>query len=106
MTGLKGIAGVAAYRCFHGWMPAATHHQHAPIEKNYHPERSPSCNSRLSVVDDTIRLDRTIFARLTTLGTLNSAWFKASATGAGAAVQFATLTTKPKLTAADFVVVA
>ena len=85
-----------------------------------------------SVVDDTIRLDRTIFAKLTTLGTLNSAWFKASATGraadsndyllyntttgallydkdatgAGAAVQFATLTTKPKLTAADFVVVA
>ena len=85
-----------------------------------------------SVVDDTIRMDRTIFARLTTLGTLNSALFKASATGkamdsndyllyntttgallydqdgtgVGAATQFAILTTKPALTAADFAVVA
>ena len=85
-----------------------------------------------SVVDDTIRLSRTIFTKLTTLGTLNSGWFRAStagraldsndyllyntttgglfydtdATGAGAATQFATLTTKPTITAADFAVVA
>ena len=85
-----------------------------------------------SAVDDTILLSRTIFTRLTTIGTLNSGWFRASptgkaadsndyllyntatgglfydkdASGAGAAVQFATLTTKPNITAADFVVVA
>ena len=85
-----------------------------------------------SAVDDTLRLDRTIFAKLTSLGTLNSALFRASATGkaldsndyllyntttgallydqdgsgAGVATQFATLSTKPAITAADFVVVA
>jgi Ca2+-binding RTX toxin-like protein len=85
-----------------------------------------------SVVDDTISLDRTIFAKLTTLGTLNTAFFKFSATGnaldsndyilyntttgallydadangMGLATQFATLTTKPTITAADFMVVA
>ncbi len=85
-----------------------------------------------SAVDDTIQLDRTIFAKLTTLGTLNSSLFRASTTGsaadgndyvlyntttgallydadgsgAGVATQFATLTTKPAITAADFVVVA
>ena len=85
-----------------------------------------------SVVDDTIQLDRTFFARLTTLGTLNSALFRSSTngaaldandyvlynrttgallydadgSGAGVATQFATLTNKPNMTAADFVVVA
>ena len=78
-----------------------------------------------SVVDDTIRLDRTIFAKLTTLGTLNTAFFNSSTTGkaldsndyilyntttgallydadangTGLATQFATLTTKPAITA-------
>lgn len=82
---------------------------------------------------DKIWLDRTIFTRLSTLGTLNSAFFRASAnglardsndyvvynttsgallydidgTGAGVSVQFATLTTKPStVSAADFFVVA
>ncbi|MDP3480562.1 MAG: calcium-binding protein [Desulfoprunum sp.] len=81
---------------------------------------------------DTIRLDRTIFAKLTTLGTLAAGLFRSSATGvatevddyilyntssgallydadasgAGVAVQFATLTTKPTITNADFMVVA
>ena len=85
-----------------------------------------------SVVDDTIRLDRTFFAKLTTLGTLNTAFFNSSTTGqaldsndyilyntttgallydadangTGVATQFATLTTKPAITAADFMVVA
>ncbi len=82
--------------------------------------------------NDTIRLENTgVFTALTTLGTLNAANFRANATGtagdandfivyntstgalfydsngngAGGAVQFATLTTKPALTAADFVVI-
>ncbi|MDP3479659.1 MAG: calcium-binding protein [Desulfoprunum sp.] len=81
---------------------------------------------------DTISLDKTIFAKLTTLGTLNAGLFRSSATGtaadandyvlynttsgallydadangAGVAVQFATLTTKPAITSADFFVVA
>jgi Ca2+-binding RTX toxin-like protein len=85
-----------------------------------------------SVTDDTLRLDQTVFAKLTTLGGLSAAFFCSSTTGAaadsndyilyntssgalaydtdgngaGAAIQFATLTTKPTLTAADFVVVA
>jgi Ca2+-binding RTX toxin-like protein len=85
-----------------------------------------------SVVDDTIRLDQTIFAKLTTLGTLGANFFRSSATGAaadsndyilyntatgallydadgsgtGAGIQFATLTNKPSLTATDFSVVA
>jgi Ca2+-binding RTX toxin-like protein len=85
-----------------------------------------------SVTDDTLRLDQTVFAKLTTLGGLNASFFCASTTGAaadsndyilyntsngvlaydadgnglGTAVQFATLTAKPALTAADFVVVA
>ena len=85
-----------------------------------------------SVVDDTIQLDRTFFAKLTSLGTLNNALFRSSTngaaldandhilynttsgallydadgSGAGVATQFATLTTKPAVTAADFVVVA
>jgi Ca2+-binding RTX toxin-like protein len=83
-------------------------------------------------LDETIRLDQTVFAKLTTLGGLNIAFFRSSATGApvdsndyilynsttgalaydadgsgsGAAVQFATLATKPVLTASEFVVVA
>ncbi|MGW8157541.1 MAG: beta strand repeat-containing protein [Desulfoprunum sp.] len=85
-----------------------------------------------SHIDDTISLDRTIFAKLTT-GVLDPAMFRASATGlaadsndyvlyntttgallydtdgssGGTAVQFATLTSKPQnITAADFVVIA
>ena len=83
-------------------------------------------------VDDTIRLDRTIFSKLSLLGTLNSAFFRSNATGkaldsndyilyntttgalsydrdgsgTGVATQFATLAPKPALTAAEFVVVA
>jgi Ca2+-binding RTX toxin-like protein len=86
-----------------------------------------------SVADDTIRLDQTIFAKLTALGALSVDNFRASANGApldstdyilynatsgallydpdgngtgAVATQFATLSTKPGLTAADFVVVA
>ncbi|MDP3479129.1 MAG: C2 family cysteine protease [Desulfoprunum sp.] len=84
-----------------------------------------------SHVDDTIKLDMTIFAKLTTLGTLSSSFFKSSAsglgdsndyllyntstgallydadaTGAGVAVQFATLTTKPTISNTDFMIVA
>lgn len=81
---------------------------------------------------DTMRLDRTIFTNLTTLGVLGAQFFRASATGVagdandfilyntstgairydsdgsggGVAVQFARLTTKPTITAADFFVVA
>jgi len=84
-----------------------------------------------TVVDDTIRLDKTIFTQLS-LGTLNADQFKSLTTGAvvdaddyilynrasgalmydadgsgsGAAIQFAILTTKPAINAADFVVVA
>lgn len=84
------------------------------------------------VADDTIRLDRTVFNKLSTLGSLNAGQFCASGNGAagdgndyllyntstgalsydadgnggGAAIQFATLSTKPTLSAADFVVVA
>ncbi len=83
-------------------------------------------------VDDTVRLDQTVFTKLATLGTLSAGSFRASTTGtaadsndyvlyntttgallydadgsgAGLATQFATLTTKPNITAADFVVVA
>ena len=79
---------------------------------------------------DQIRLDKDIFTTLTTVGTLNAAYFKASTTGAaednndyilyntssgalfydadgngqGAAIQFATLTTKPAITANDFMI--
>lgn len=85
-----------------------------------------------NVTDDTIRLDQTIFAKLTTLGTLSANFFRSSATGVaadsndyilyntatgallydadgsgtGAGIQFATLTNKPSLTVADFSVVA
>ena len=81
---------------------------------------------------DKIQLDKDIFTALQAVGTLSSASFKASATGAagddndyflynttsgalfydadgsgqGVAVQFATLTTKPAVTANDFIVVA
>jgi uncharacterized delta-60 repeat protein len=83
-------------------------------------------------VDDTIRLDQTVFTKLTTTGMLSSSVFHASATGAaadsndyilyntatgallydldgngtGTAVHFASLSTKPTITAADFVVIA
>jgi Ca2+-binding RTX toxin-like protein len=83
-------------------------------------------------VDDTIRLDQTVFTKLTALGALSSNFFNASATGAaadsndyilyntntgallydldgnggGGAIQFATLATKPTISAADFVVIA
>ena len=81
---------------------------------------------------DKIYLDKDIFTTLTTVGTLNAAYFRASATGAagdandyilynttsgallydadgngqGVAVQFATLTTKPAITANDFMIAA
>lgn len=79
---------------------------------------------------DTIRLDQTIFTKLTVVGALNAAYFKAGApadandyilynsstgmlsydvdgNGAQAAVQFAYLNNKPAtLTAADFYVLA
>jgi Ca2+-binding RTX toxin-like protein len=81
---------------------------------------------------DKIQLDKDIFTALQTVGTLSAASFKASATGLagddndyilynttsgalfydadgsgqGVAVQFATLTTKPAVTANDFLVVA
>jgi len=84
-------------------------------------------------VNDTIRLDQTVFTKLTTLGALSSSLFRASTTGTAAdgndyilyntttgallydldgngagaaATQFATLAAKPSITAADFVVVA
>jgi Ca2+-binding RTX toxin-like protein len=83
-------------------------------------------------VDDTLRLDRTVFAKLTTLGTLSAGFFRASSNGAAAdgndyilyntttgallydldgngaavAIPFATLATKPVITAADCVVIA
>lgn len=85
-----------------------------------------------NAVYDTVQLDRTIFTKLSTLGTLKTTYFKASTTGravdgddyllynttsgalfydadgsgAGVATQFASLTTKVAITAADFVVVA
>ena len=81
---------------------------------------------------DKIQLDKSIFTALTEVGTLSSAYFTASATGAaadtndyflynitsgallydadgsgqGMAVQFATLTTKPQIAANDLLVVA
>jgi len=80
---------------------------------------------------DKIALDKDIFTALSSVGTLSSAFFKASTTGAGddndyflynttsgallydadgngqgVAMQFATLTTKPTITAGDFLVVA
>lgn len=86
-----------------------------------------------SAVDDTVRLDKTIFSKLTVVGALNSSYFKATSTGkptdsndyilyntstgalsydadgsgsAASAIQFATLKNAPSVTAADFVVVA
>ena len=82
--------------------------------------------------DDTIRLSKTIFSKIINTGMLNIGRFRASTDGsasdfddyilynttsgalfydadgnkAGAAVQFATLDTKPTITNADFVVVA
>lgn len=81
---------------------------------------------------DTIRLDKTIFTKLTTLGALATSSFRASTTGlaadandyilyntisgalfydingsaSGGSVQFATLAYKPTISAADFVVIA
>jgi Ca2+-binding RTX toxin-like protein len=81
---------------------------------------------------DKVYLDKDIFTTLTTVGTLNAAYFRANATGAagdandyilyntssgalfydadgngqGVAVQFATLTTKPAITAKDFMIAA
>lgn len=83
-----------------------------------------------STVDDSIRIDNAVFSTLATTGPLASAAFKANATGlatdgddrivyntttgaliydsngnlAGGAIQFALLTAKPALSAADFVV--
>jgi Ca2+-binding RTX toxin-like protein len=83
-----------------------------------------------SAVDDSIQLENAIFTTLTTTGALNAALFKnlslgaidaddrivyngstgalsydADGSGAGAAVQFATLTGNPVITAADFFVI-
>lgn len=84
-----------------------------------------------TVADDTIRLENAIFGKLTTTGVLNAANFRAVAggaagdaddcilyntttgalsydldgNGAGVAVQFATLSSKPALTAGEFLVV-
>lgn len=83
-----------------------------------------------SVVDDTIQLENGVFAALTTTGALSTSMFKnlalgtvdstdriihdgrtgalyydADGSGAGAAVQFATLNGNPVITAADFVVI-
>ena len=79
--------------------------------------------------NDTIWLENAIFTKLAATGTLNTAFFRAGAAaldandyivynkatgalfydvdgnGAGGAIQIATLTTKPTLTASDFVVV-
>jgi Ca2+-binding RTX toxin-like protein len=79
--------------------------------------------------DDTIWLDNAVFANLGAVGTLNAGFFRtgsaaadandylvynqatgallydADGNGAGAAVQFATLASKPALTAGDFVVI-
>jgi Ca2+-binding RTX toxin-like protein len=83
-------------------------------------------------VDDTIRIDQTIFTKFTATGALSSNLFRSSTNGVamdsddyllynttsgallydldgngtGAAIQFAALSTKPTLTAADFVVIA
>lgn len=83
-----------------------------------------------NAADDTIELENALFAKLTATGTLGAAYFRASGTGlaadgndyilyntttgvlcydadgsgAGAALQFATLTGVPTLTCADFVV--
>lgn len=84
-------------------------------------------------IDDIVKLDQAIFSSLTTLGTLagtgcfrssetgaaadtndyilynrstGALFYDADGSGAGAAIQFATLTTKPTITAADFAVVA
>ena len=85
-----------------------------------------------SAADDTIRLSRTIFNKIINTGALNAGRFRSSVdgtaadiddyilynttsgalsydadgNGSGVATQFATLTTKPTITAADFVVVA
>ncbi|MDD2828139.1 MAG: hypothetical protein PHW18_01045, partial [Sulfuricurvum sp.] len=84
-----------------------------------------------SSTDDTIQLENLIFKKLTTTGALNTAFLKANTTGtatdandyilyntttgalsydadgngATAAVQFATLTGHPTISAADFTVV-
>ncbi len=81
--------------------------------------------------NDTIRLENAVFAKLTVTGVLNAGFFKANlnrtatdaddyivyetdtgklfydadGSNAGAAIQFATLTTKPVLTNADFFVI-
>ena len=84
-----------------------------------------------NVVDDTIKLENGIFTKLTTIGTLNSAFFKANTdgkakdnndylvyetdtgklfydadgNGLGAAILFATIENKASLTYADFTVI-
>ena len=84
-----------------------------------------------TAADDTIRLENAVFAALTSTGALSSAYFRATATGtaqdandfivyetdtgklfydadgngAGAAIQFATLTGNPAISAADFQVI-
>ena len=88
--------------------------------------------SDFTVGQDNIQLSQAIFTALTATGTLAAEYFRSSTTGAaadgndyflyntttgallydadgsgqGTAVQFATLTTKPTLTAADFTVAA
>ena len=85
--------------------------------------------ANLSGNNDTFRLENAIFTKLAAVGGLNPAFFKAGAAaadandyivynkltgalfydsngnGAGGAIQFATLATKPTLTSLDFAVI-
>ena len=56
-------------------------------------------------VDDPIHVENAVFTRLTKIGTRPAGAFRIGANGKGLAVKFATLVTKPPITAADFSVI-